>query len=47
MFVEEQTKAQLGIEVEFEFPADITPGLVEENKKGKSPSNVDVQATKK
>ena len=46
MFIEEQIKNQLGIEIEFEFPADISPGLVADNKKDRSPTNEDVKATK-
>ena len=44
--LEEQIKNQLGIEIEFEFPADISPGLVADNKKDRSPTNEDVKATK-
>lgn len=35
MFLEEQIKAQLGIDVEFEFPADIGPVLQQDEKKDK------------
>lgn len=36
MFLEEQIKAQLGIEVEFEFPASIAPDLIADNAKDPS-----------
>ena len=44
MFLEEQIKAQLGIEVEFEFPADIAPMMEKDQQKDKSPRNQDVRA---
>ena len=47
MFLEEQIKAQLGIDVEFEFPADITPAFSTDNKKDASPKNRDVEAGSK
>ncbi len=36
MFLEEQVKAQLGIDIEFEFPASIAPELIADNKKDPS-----------
>ncbi len=42
MFLEEQIKAQLGLDLEFEFPADISPILAVDNKKDLSPNNKDV-----
>lgn len=44
MFLEEQIKAQLGIDVEFEFPADIAPIMQKDEKKDVSPKNNDVRA---
>lgn len=44
MFLEEQIKSQLGLEVEFEFPADIAPILEKDNRKDMSPKNNDVMA---
>ena len=44
MFLEEQIKAQLGIDVEFEFPADIAPMMEKDTAKDKSPRNQDVRA---
>ena len=43
MFLEEQIKAQLGLDLEFEFPADISPILAVDNKKDLSPNNKDVE----
>jgi len=42
MFLEEQIKAQIGIDLEFEFPADISPVLAVDNKKDLSPNSKDV-----
>lgn len=44
MFLEEQIKAQLGIDIEFEFPADIAPMMAKDEAKDVSPKNNDVRA---
>lgn len=41
-FVEEQVKAQLGLEIELEFPASIEPALVDEVKKERNINNMEV-----
>jgi hypothetical protein len=51
LFMEEQIKNQLGIKLEFEFPADISPELLEEQRKERNINNMeidkDVKPTKK
>ena len=46
MFLEEQIKNQLGIEVEYTFPASIAPDLINDNKKDPSSSSFKVNPTK-
>ena len=48
LFLEEQLKAQLGVEVEFEFPASIEPELMQDTKKDKGQvTEMNVDPTKK
>ena len=47
MFLEEQIMAQLGLDLEFEFPANIQPDLNSDNKKDASPQKRDVEADTK
>ena len=46
MFLEEQIKAQLGINIELEFPASIAPELMQDEKKDSSMAKEEVTAGK-
>ena len=41
MFIEEQTKAQLGIEIKLEFPASLEPVLQQDNAKARKMNNME------
>lgn len=41
MFLQEQIKAQLGIEIELEFPASMQPALQEDNSKARKMNNME------